>query len=527
MQTAQWIIRKYLRQRITVCVVIAVCAFAATLGTRFISQRAINQNQLSSLTKHSIDRMDTLLQPLETKRAEMLALVGQPCEAIHLPLRKLAVTLQTVRSIALVKSGQLYCSSALGKRDVPVHTLQAQLPSRTPLLQLTTDHSLLKGTPILIQWFPASADGKDGVLASLNIDLISNIILETSPPLISDMSLNVDTLYYQHDTGITRKLMSSNEKIYTQRSSHFPYSISVLSPGPERLAFENLVSELPLAIIMSVLFTWIAWLVTAGRLSFTREINMGIAGKEFSLYCQPQMDARTQRCTGVEILLRWHNPRVGWIEPDVFIPIVETQQLIIPLTCYVIDETAQRLHLFPQDPHFQIGINVAAPHFKNGRLLQDLHRHWFSVSPLQQLTVELTERDALHDVNYQMRSELGNHRIKLAIDDFGTGNSSLSWLEMLRPDVLKIDKSFTKAIGTDAVNSTVTDLIIALGQRLNIELVAEGVETPEQASYLQQHGVHLLQGYWFAQPMRLEAFPQWLAERENPTMSPVDHGADK
>ena len=516
MQTAQWIIRKYLRQRIAVCMIIAVCAFAITLGARFISQRAINQNQIDSLTRHSIERMDTLLYPLETRRADMLALVGQPCEAIHLPLRKLAVALQTVRSIALVKSGQLYCSSALGNRDVPVHSLQAQLPSSTPLLQLTIDHSLLKGTPILIQWFPASADGRDGVLASLNIDLISNIILESSPPLISGMSLNVGQQYYQHATGITGQLGHSNDKAYTQHSSHFPFSISALSPGPSRLAFQSLLSELPLAIIMSVLFTWIAWLVTAGRLSFAREINMGIAGKEFSLYCQPQMDARLQRCTGVEILLRWHNPRVGWIEPDVFIPIVETQNLIIPLTRYVISETAQKLHLFPQDPNFQIGINVAAPHFKNGRLLQDLHKYWFNVRPIQQLTVELTEREALHDVNYQMRSELGNQQIKLAIDDFGTGNSSLSWLEMLHPDILKIDKSFTKAIGTDSVNSTVTDLIIALGQRLNIELVAEGVETPDQARYLQQHGVHMLQGYWFAQPMRLEEFPKWLALQETP-----------
>ncbi|MBR7342205.1 EAL domain-containing protein, partial [Klebsiella pneumoniae] len=80
-----------------------------------------------------------------------------------------------------------------------------------------------------------------------------------------------------------------------------------------------------------------------------------------------------------------------------------------------------------------------------------------------------TERDALLDVDYRLMRELHRKGVKLAIDDFGTGNSSLSWLEKLRPDILKIDKSFTAAIGTDAVNSTVTDIIIALGQRLNIE----------------------------------------------------------
>ena len=114
-------------------------------------------------------------------------------------------------------------------------------------------------------------------------------------------------------------------------------------------------------------------------------------------------------------------------------------------------------------------------------------------------------------MDYRVVRELNRLGVKLAIDDFGTGNSSLSWLEKLRPDVLKIDKSFTSAIGTDAVNSTVTDIIIALGKKLNIELVAEGVETQAQAQHLRRHGVHLLQGFLYAKPMPLRDFPKWLA----------------
>ncbi|BBS91358.1 hypothetical protein WP7S18C02_19730 [Klebsiella sp. WP7-S18-CRE-02] len=87
MQTAQWIIRQYLRKRIAVCMVIAVCAFALTLGTRFISQRGENQKQLDQLTAHSVERLNKILQPLQSRRSDMLALVGQPCQAIHLPLR--------------------------------------------------------------------------------------------------------------------------------------------------------------------------------------------------------------------------------------------------------------------------------------------------------------------------------------------------------------------------------------------------------------------------------------------------------
>ena len=118
--------------------------------------------------------------------------------------------------------------------------------------------------------------------------------------------------------------------------------------------------------------------------------------------------------------------------------------------------------------------------------------------------------------------ELHRKGALLAIDDFGTGSSSLLWLEQLHPDILKIDKSFTGAIGTDAVNSTVTDMIIALGQRLNIGLVAEGVETPEQADYLRQRGVHILQGYLYAEPMPVADFPRWLAESAPPA---VDHSS--
>ena len=129
------------------------------------------------------------------------------------------------------------------------------------------------------------------------------------------------------------------------------------------------------------------------------------------------------------------------------------------------------------------------------------------MNPVQQLVVELTERDVLQDGDQHMAEDLHQKGVQLAIDDFGTGNSSLSWLETLRPDVLKIDRSFTSSVGIDSVNATVTDIIIALANRLNIITVAEGVETQEQESYLRDHGVDVLQGFYYARPMPVEAFP--------------------
>lgn len=523
MQSAHWVVKRYLHRRILTCVLVAMGVFALTLGIGFILQRSQNQQQIETLTQRSVDTLDKILLSLARERNVLLPLVGAPCNNSLLRLRSRVAALKTVRSIMLVKSGRLYCSSLFGERDIMLRDLQPRLAAAEPKLILTLDRSLLKGSPVLMQWYPASANGQDGVGIGINIDLISDMMLDPTPPLVTRVSLFLDNAHYMSETGITREREEHpGEMHYSLASAHFPFTITVSGPGSAAMALKDIPGELPLALLISVLAAWMTWVATARRMSFSWEINMGIAQREFSLYCQPLFNTRAQRCDGVEILLRWNNPRLGAIAPDVFIPIAEAKNLILPLTRYVLNETTKQLHFFPADPKFHIGINIAAAHFRDDKmLLQDLNKLWFSASPDVQLTIELTERDALHDVDVELLRALHSKQVKLAIDDFGTGNSSLSWLEKLHPDVLKIDKSFTHAIGTDAVNSTVTDIIIALGQRLNIELVAEGVETPEQALYLQRHGVHLQQGYFYASPMPVADFPQWLAEHNGQQMPPI------
>ncbi|HEY2454897.1 MAG TPA: EAL domain-containing protein [Scandinavium sp.] len=512
MQTAQNLIKGYRRKRIIVCLMVAVFALLLTFGLRFISQRDLNQQRIDAYARHAVESLDKILIPVAGKRHELVSLVGQPCENVHLPIRKQAAALQTLRSIALVKSGILYCSSVFGDRDVVLRQRQPSLPDAHSKLLLATDESLLKGSPILIQWYPASQDGEDGVMLTINIHLLSSLLLEPQQPAIQRVIVSVGDKYYSESQGISDSLqLADDEDVVTRQSDLFPFSISVTTPGASMLALKDLPSQIPLATILTLLLSSVAWIATAGRMSFTREITLGMARREFELYCQPQLNTRSQQCTGVEILLRWNNPRLGWISPEVFIPVAERENLIAPLTRYVITETIRQIGYFPASPQFHISINVASSHFLQGALLRDVNQYWFAARPQQQLVLEITERDNLQGVDYRLVRELHRKGVRLAIDDFGTGNSALSWLEQLRPDILKIDKSFTNAIGTDAVNSTVTDIIIALGQRLNIELVAEGVETPQQAHYLRRHGVHILQGYLYAKPMPLADFPHWLA----------------
>lgn len=512
MQTAQLVIKSYRRKRAIVCVLFALATLFGTLTLRFISERNLNQQHLLAFTSHAVHTLERLILPLDAIRKPLASLVGMPCNDIHLELRKQAASVQTVRAIALVNRGIVYCSSVLGARNEPVGQIQPSLPAKQPQLVLSIDRSVLIGQPMLLMWYPTSADGQSGMLDIVNIGLLSTLMLEPQEPLITGVSLSVNNRHLVLGKGIMDYLPPlQNEIRYEYNSTRFPLAVSVNSPGASVLALKALPSQLPLAIMLSLMAGIIVWFLTAGRMSFAREINLGMESHEFELFCQPLIDAKNQRCDGVEILLRWHNPRQGWISPDVFIPVAEEQRLIVPLTRYVLTETQQRLHFFPADKHFHIGINIAPSHLRRGELLKDLNLYWFSAHPQQQLIIELTERHVLLDVDSRIMRELHRKGAKIAIDDFGTGNSSFAWLERLHPDVLKIDKSFTTAIGTDSVNSKVTEMIIDLGKRLHIELVAEGVETLEQVNYLRQRGVQTLQGYLFAKPMPIQDFPAWLA----------------
>ena len=517
MQTASLIIKQYRRRRIALCLAVALVTLVASFGQRFISQRSENQRRINNYTQHTVEILDKVLSPLENSRRALLTLVGRPCEEVNHELRRQAAVLQTLRSISLVRQGIIYCSSVLGSRHAVLRELQPLLPAARGGLILSRDHTFLMGSPLLIQWFPLNADGEDGVVLGINIHLLAALLLEPQPPLIQKVILSVDDQHYTDPDGITSGAPPDDDMmLITRRSTLFPFSISVRTPGAAQLALSWLPTQIPLVALLTLLMTAIAWVSTAGRLNFSREINLGIAGREFELYCQPQIDARSRRCVGVEILLRWQNPRIGRISPEVFIPVAENNSQIASLTRYVIAETVRSIASFPDSADFHISINVAASHFLKGELLNDINTLWFSQPMRQQLVLELTERDSLQGVDYRMVRELHRKGALLAIDDFGTGSSSLLWLEQLHPDILKIDKSFTSAIGTDAVNSTVTDIIIALGQRLNIGLVAEGVETQEQADYLRQRDVQTLQGYLYAEPMPVADFPRWLAGSAHP-----------
>ena len=228
MQTAQKVITTYRRKRILVCLLVALLTLTTTLVIRFISQRSLNQQRVQISTNKMVTAMDNILRPLAAQHAPLLHLVNQPCQEIHLTLRKLAASLQTVRSIALVQSKQLYCSSIFGQRNIPVHQLQPALPTSHPLLTFSYDSSLLKGTPVLIQWYPASLSGDDGVLLVINIELLGELIFNAKSALITGIGLSVGEKSFISGTGLVdHETLPGEQIIYRQHSTEFPFTISV------------------------------------------------------------------------------------------------------------------------------------------------------------------------------------------------------------------------------------------------------------------------------------------------------------
>lgn len=511
MQTAERIITTYRRRRFIVCALLAIIVFLLTLSLRYFTQRNWHEERIQRFNTEAITSIERLLTPLNQINQQVQPLLDKTCQYAEIEMRKKIVQYQTIRSISLIKDGIVYCSSIVGKINLQATKLQPRLVTKHPLLFLAPDALINKGEPILLFWFPHSINADEGVVQVINIDILTKLMQSIDKPWIVKTVLNVAGDHFEYGKGLVDAISVDNDQVsYDIFSENYPLSISTVGPSANSLAIADLPAQLPLAIILGALTGYLAWLLTAKRMSFFREISLGLSAKEFMVFCQPLISSKNLDCVGIELLLRWKNGRQGYISPDVFIPLAEQQKMIASLTTLVLKELVKFLPALPQSKNFHIGINVAASQFDKNAIIDDLKRYWFAASPTQQLIVELTERDALPNLGQRVIAELHQLGVKLAIDDFGTGQSSLSYLETLSPDILKIDKSFTAAIGTDAVNSKVVDIIIALGHRLNITLIAEGVETESQSIYLRSHGVDNLQGYLYAYPMPLSQFPEWL-----------------
>jgi diguanylate cyclase (GGDEF)-like protein/PAS domain S-box-containing protein len=245
------------------------------------------------------------------------------------------------------------------------------------------------------------------------------------------------------------------------------------------------------------------------------ELHLALENNEFVLYYQPQIDLQG-RCLGVEALIRWQNPRRGFISPLEFIPLAEESGLILPIGDWVLEEACRQLSLWSKDQRtasLTIAVNVSARQFHQPGFVERVHSivSRNDIDP-SRLKLEITESLLLSDVNdaIQKMSTLRAMGIAFSLDDFGTGYSSLSYLKRLPLDQIKIDQSFVRDILTDQNDTVICRAVIALGRSLALAVIAEGVETDMQWALLKDEGCHAAQGYLFGRPMPVAELEAWL-----------------
>ncbi|WP_198263959.1 EAL domain-containing protein [sulfur-oxidizing endosymbiont of Gigantopelta aegis] len=230
---------------------------------------------------------------------------------------------------------------------------------------------------------------------------------------------------------------------------------------------------------------------------------------EFMVFYQPQVNARDGSIVGVEALLRWQNPSLGWVGPDAFIPVAEHVGLINVIGKWVLETACQQLKCWVDEgfDSLRLAVNVSPLQFIVPGLASNVMRivEQTGINPAQ-LELEITESSLMHDMDnaIQVMQEIQQQGMELAIDDFGTGYSSLSSLRKFPLNRLKIDQSFTREIGEDVDATEITLTILAMGKQLGLSVIAEGIETVEQADFLRQHGCDEFQGYLYSRPLPAE-----------------------
>jgi diguanylate cyclase (GGDEF)-like protein/PAS domain S-box-containing protein len=243
------------------------------------------------------------------------------------------------------------------------------------------------------------------------------------------------------------------------------------------------------------------------NLAIENDIRKALSEDQFEVYFQPQFNVKAHKISGVEALIRWNHPEKGLIMPDAFIPLAEESDLICDIGNWVLEASMKTFQQWNNNSALRditLAINISALQFAQNNfcsiVLNCMRKYQINGS---QIELEITENVVLQDIK-QVISKfkfLSRYGVRFAIDDFGMGYSSLSYLQELPLNNLKIDRSFISSIQSSKDSSSIISAVVSMAKEMNMEIVAEGVETEVQLNYIRNIGCPIVQGYYFAKPM--------------------------
>ncbi|UCU98286.1 EAL domain-containing protein [Acidovorax radicis] len=338
--------------------------------------------------------------------------------------------------------------------------------------------------------------------------------------MLEALAPDVQSAANQTETIAEKLLASLNQPFALDGGQHYSTpSIGITLFGDERLTVDELLKRADLAMYQAKaagrntqrFFDPDMQAAVNARSNLEADLRQGLARGELLVHYQPVVDHQSQ-LLGAEALVRWRHPERGMISPGDFIPLAEQTGLILPLGQYVLQTACEQLQHWGRHPstaHLTVAVNVSARQFRQpdfvAQVLQTLQNH--NADP-RKLKLELTESLLLGDIEDTIARmvQLKSEGVGFALDDFGTGYSSLSYLKRLPLDQVKIDQSFVRDVLTDPNDAAIVRTILALAKSLDLQVVAEGVETVGQLTFLRLHGCEAFQGFLFGRPGPVDLF---------------------
>lgn len=463
-------------------------------------QRSRGYDQLADYSQRYLntvfENLNKTLQPLQD-------FTQSSCGRISSDLTQRAAFGANIRAILLVRNSAAFCSSATGSMWVDVKEISPETRIDNPVdIRLIAETPMVKGKPAIVFWLKDPRNPESGVFTTLNINLTPYLLLASRAQQIDGMSIIAGNkaITTWNDDVIDRASLPGHSLRHVAVPG-YPITFAIYG---EALPTRDIHLILLTALLLSLLVSSGWFLIMTLRLRPGKEIVLGIKRGEFHVEYQPLVEATSGRIYGVEALMRWTHPTEGRIPPDSFISYAEGQNLIVPLTRHLFSlvarDAAKLRYIVPKGTKMSVNlspVHLSASSFRDDvrALLQAMPDDHFDY------VFEITERTMVSEDNAEeMFAWIHAQGIEIAIDDFGTGHSALIYLEKFKFDYLKIDRGFVQSIGMETVTSPVLDAVLNLARKLNLNTVAEGVETREQAAWLEERGVTHMQGYLFSRP---------------------------
>lgn len=434
-------------------------------------------------------------------------MLTQPCTPeIQAELGRLAIGIEHIRVINIFRQNLLYCSSYDGAD--PVREFISAGDSQT--LLLATDDYISPGEPVMIL---RRNYGHRSITASVATQWTADAL--RLPGIRRALSLRTGSTVLTRDNHLMKA--PRVEDTHAVHSGLYPFSVEY--PGIRSIPLALYLHEGALSLLLSALLgTTMAtalWLVIFRRRTLYEELHRAVRKGEIVPWYQPIVDASTGRMAGVEVLARWKKPDGTVLSPAIFIAEAENSDLIVTLTRHLMECAARELPpLLSDQPQWHIGFNVTHTHILETGFITECQTFMSAFPPDSiSLTIELTERERF-DSSEEMRNRLkrlNTAKVTIALDDFGTGYANMEYLSEIPMDVIKIDRVFVSRIGQGYMAEQLLLSLFEMARALNMEIVAEGVETEAQANWLKERGVSWQQGYFYSPPVPLNKLKKHLS----------------